>query len=66
VDGVAGTPATVTPNTNVSNTRMGANTAATASQFHLGQIATVLITSPLSTDQAAQLTAYLKARGGIA
>ena len=66
VDGNATTSAAATPSTGTSVTRIGGTETATASSFWQGQVAAVLVTAPLSAAQAASLTAYLKARGGIA
>lgn len=63
-----GTPATstVTPATGTNRTRIGANAASSAGLYFQGVISAILVTAPLTTDQAAQLTQYLKTRGGIA
>jgi hypothetical protein len=66
VDGSAGTSTALTPATGSARTRIGGINAGTAASFWQGQIAAVLVTNPLSTDQASQLLTYLKARGGIA
>ena len=66
VNGTSGSAQAVIPSTATSRTRLGATSASTAANFWQGQINTVIVTNPLSTGQAAQLLAYLKARGGIA
>lgn len=64
VNGTVGSGATVTPATGTTTTAIGSTD--TGSTMFKGVIASVLVTSPLSSSQAALLTTYLKARGGIA
>lgn len=64
-DGTAGSTGSLTTNTGAVRTRFGAQTANTAANFFKGAIAAVCITAPLDVSQAAQMTAYFKARGGI-
>lgn len=59
-------PSTVTPNTSNTRTRIGANTAATASLFLQGVVNFAAITGPLTDEQSALMIQFLKARGGIA
>jgi len=63
VDGGAATSAAVVPATSATRARIGAATPGFG--FWNGRMNTVLITGPLSAEQAAELTTYLKARGGI-
>lgn len=64
-DGTAST-LSVVPNTATSRTTIGANATASLSGPWKGSIADLLVTSLLTTAQATQLAAYLKAEGGIA
>lgn len=60
MNGVAGTPNSVTSNTTTARTTIGASTA--LSGFWQGQIAAILVTGALTIDQAKYLTAYLTRR----
>lgn len=62
VDGVASAETVSVPATGTTVTRIGANTANTAANFHSGVIAAILVTGALSAGQAASLHAYLNAR----
>lgn len=64
VDGGAGVTTAVVPNTSNTRVRMGARSD-TLSNFFLGKMNTAIVTSLLDASQAAQLTAFLKSRGGI-
>jgi hypothetical protein len=66
VDGTAGSSTAATLGTSAGVVRIGSNTSGTAANFWQGSIAAIVVTSPLSADQASRLNAYLKARGGIA
>lgn len=66
MDGISAAAQAVVPATTSDRTRIGANSSPTAGGFWHGMMSTVIVTGALSTDQASQLTAYLKARGGIA
>jgi hypothetical protein len=66
VDSQAGTESAVVPATASARTRIGATATPTAAGFWSGIHNSILVTSPLTEAEAAQLTAYLKARGGIA
>lgn len=66
VDGVDDVTANVVPATGTTRTRIGTNTAASPAGFVQGTISLIAVTTLLSTDQAAQMLAYLKSRGGIA
>lgn len=66
VDGVAGPSQATIPATGTTRTRIGATPDDTASAFGKGVISAVFITAPLTSDQAAQMYLYLKARGSIA
>jgi hypothetical protein len=66
VDGVAGTPTSVVPATDTTRFRIGASSNTSAANFWQGGIGGVLVTAPLTDAQAAQLLAFLKARGGVA
>jgi hypothetical protein len=64
INAIAGGAAAVVPATGSTRSRLGARTTDVAAEYFGGQIAALLVTSPLSSDQATQLYAYLKARGG--
>lgn len=64
-DGVAGTATACVPGTSATRTRMGALTGTSSSLFWQGGIVAVYITGLLTVGQAASLTVYLKARGGV-
>lgn len=68
VDGVlaAGPTAPTTPATTNTRIRMGSHPSSAATAFWRGHVAVALILSDPSPEQIADLTAYLKARGGIA
>jgi len=66
VNGTASATAAVVPATTALRFRIGANSSTTAGGFWQGVIPLVIITGALDSGQAAQLLAYLKARGGIA
>lgn len=67
VDGVSpGAPTAAVPNTGTERFRIGAISNTSPGNYFQGVINSILITLPLSTDKAAALTSYLKARGGIA
>jgi hypothetical protein len=66
VDGVAGSSLSVTPATGTSRVRIGAISNTSPSNYWKGVIAMAAITSSLTSDQAAQMLAYLKDRGGVA
>lgn len=67
LNGVATTDVAVVPATTAAGrVRIGANTSTTAGQFAQVGVSAALVTSSLSTADAAKLLAYLKARGGIA
>lgn len=66
VDGAAGAPQAVVPATATGRVRLGALSATVASSFWQGALSFAAVTTSLSADQAAQMLAYLKARGGIA
>lgn len=63
VDGVAGTQLTFTPTTGAVRTVIGSGQAGSV-LFFQGVVAYAAVTDPLNTTQAAQMLAYLKARGG--
>lgn len=65
VDGGTAGSAAVIPATGSTRTRLGASDAPTAASFLQGIVSLIAITNPLSAAQAAQMLAYLKARGGI-
>lgn len=56
----------IVPATASARTRLGAHAASAAGEFFQGIVSLIAVTAPLSTDQAAQMLVYLKARGGIA
>lgn len=62
IDGQAMGPTAVVPATLNTRFRLGAFINTSASNFHSGQIAAVLITNPLATDKAAALSAWLMDR----
>lgn len=64
-DGVTSASVAGVPGTINTRTRLGANSATTASAFFKGVISLIAITAPLSPAQATSMLAYLKARGGI-
>lgn len=64
VDGVANVPVAVVPSTDTSRVRMFANPGTLGNYANSG-VNSAIVTSLLTDDQAAQLTAYLKQRGGI-
>lgn len=66
VNGASGAATAAVPATGSVRTRLGANTGASAGGFANVVVSLVAVTAPLSTDQATQMLAYLKARGGIA
>ncbi len=65
-DGSAPTTAAIVPATGTTRTRIGSNTSDVVATFWKGAINTIIVTNLLTAPQAAQLTAYLKTRGGIA
>lgn len=66
VDGNTAASASGTFNTAASgNASLGANSASTPNRFWKGPMNAIIVTKPLSTDNAALLLAYLKARGGL-
>lgn len=65
-NGQVGNPSSIVPGTTAVRTRIGATTVATPANFFQGVVSLILVTAPLSTDQAASLLAFLKTRGGIA
>lgn len=66
VDGLSAAASAVVPATAVNRTRLGATSSTTAAGFWSGVLAFAAITDLLSIEEAAQMLAYLKARGGIA
>jgi len=66
IDGATATTAAAVPATDVTRVRLGANSSTTAANFFQGVISLIAVTAILNTAQAAQMMAYLKARGGIA
>lgn len=66
VDGGTMTFAACALNSSTGTTVIGASTAAVPLNFWLGSISVILVTGLLTDPEAAPLTAYLKARGGIA
>lgn len=66
VDGTAGASvATSAPSTGTTRTRIGARNDDTPTNYFQGVVNFIAVTAPLTTDQAAQMYAYLKSRGGI-
>lgn len=63
VDGVAAPSTAVVPATSQTRLAIGSGSAATASNFFQGTISAVVITGPLTSDQAAKLATFLKTRG---
>lgn len=64
VDGVAGASVGVVPGINAGRTRIGGNPNLTPGALWQGAFNTILVLNPpATTDQAAQILAYLKARG---
>lgn len=66
VDGAAGNTSSLMPATGSTRIRIGANTGDTAAGFWQGAFNLIAFTKPLTNEQAAQMLAYLKSRGGIA
>lgn len=66
VDGVAGASVAAVPATGTTRARIGASEATTPGNFFAGVINYIGVFAPLTTSEAAQMTAFLKARGGIA
>jgi hypothetical protein len=64
IDGVAAGLANGVPATATTRTALGSSSTSTASAFFQGMISAVIITGPLTSDQAAKLAAFLKTRGG--
>lgn len=66
VNGIAGAVnATGNPATGTTRTRIGARNDDTPNSFFQGVVSFVAVTAPLTTNQAVQMLAYLKQRGGI-
>lgn len=66
LDGVLGADTAATPATGALRVRIGAFSNASSGAFWKGGISAIAVTQSLTAAQAAQLTAYLKSRGGIA
>lgn len=65
-DGGSATTSAAVPATGTDRFRIGATAGGSPLQFFNGTISAIIVTGALSADQAAALTTYLKARGGIA
>lgn len=65
-NGNAGSAVSSVPAIGTTRTRIGATSATTAANFFSGVISFIAITAQLSSDDAAKMLTYLKARGGIA
>jgi len=65
IDGSAGAAATVVPNTGTTRARIGATDGASATFFWQGKMRDVIVTSPLTTDEAAKFQAFLLLRRAL-
>lgn len=66
VDGTLGTSAAVVPNTPATRVNIGASSSsAIGAEYWQGKIRDVIVTDPLSTNQAGQLQTFLSARREI-
>jgi hypothetical protein len=66
MNGTPGTTRAAVPATGITRTRIGANSSGTPNIFGKGVLNYIGVFEPLTDTEAAQMTAFLKARGGIA
>lgn len=65
IDGSAGAPASITPNSGSARARIGATDAGAPSFFWQGQMRDVIVTSILTIDEAAKLQLFLLTRRAL-
>jgi hypothetical protein len=66
VDGVSEGSTSVVPATGNVRVRIGAGANTIVTNYFQGVVSLIALTTPLTNEEAAQMLAYLKARGGIA